>query len=70
MYMNNINGIISKSPNLNIPIISTPDPSLPTMPKAVPQGTWFTGRNMITLGLLLVILALLGMNIFGYFACF
>ena len=68
MYMNNINGIISKSPSLNIPIINTPEPSLPAISKSVPQGTWFTGRNMITLGLLLVILALLGMNIFGYFA--
>ena len=64
MYMNNINGIISKSPALNIPIINTPGPSLPKIPAS--EGTWFTGRNMITLGLLIIILALLGMNIFGY----
>ena len=68
MYMNNINGIVSKGSNLNVPIINTPTPSLPTIDASTPQGTWFTGRNMITLGLLLVILALLGMNIFGYFS--
>ena len=67
MYMNNINGIISKSPSLNIPVYGNASPSLPAMSTPSPQGTWFTGRNMITLGLLLVILALLGMNIFGYF---
>ena len=70
MYMNNINGIITKSSTkLNVPIINVPEPgSLASVDMPTTQGTWFTGRNMITLGLLLVILALLGMNILGYFA--
>ena len=70
--MNNINGIISKTPSLNM---STPNVSFntakvsfktPTIPPAV--ESWFTPRRAITLGLLIVILALLGMNIFGYFS--
>jgi hypothetical protein len=70
--MNNINGIISKTPSLNMPTpnvsFNTPKVSFgtPTMPSA--GESWFTPRRFITLGLLIVILALLGMNIFGYFA--
>ena len=67
MYMNNINGMVSKTSTVKLPSVSVSSIDLNTSP-AIPtnQETWFTGRNMITLGLLLLILALLGMNIFSY----
>ena len=67
MYMNNINGMVSKTSTVKLPSVSVSSIDLNTV-AAVPtnQETWFTGRNMITLGLLLLILALLGMNIFSY----
>ena len=65
--MNNINGMVSKSSTVKLPSVSVSSIDLNTS-TVVPtsQETWFTGRNMITLGLLLLILALLGMNIFSY----
>ena len=67
MYMNNINGMVSKSSTVKLPSVSVSSIDLNTViPGPVSQETWFTGRNMITLGLLLLILALLGMNIFSY----
>jgi len=65
--MNNINGMVSKTSTVKLPSISVSSIDLNT-PSMVPvvQETWFTGRNMITLGLLILILALLGMNIFSY----
>ena len=69
MYMNNINGMVSKTSTVKLPSVSVSSIDLntvaaPTIPTG--QETWFTGRNMITLGLLILILALLGMNIFSY----
>ena len=65
--MNNINGMVSKSSTVKLPSVSVSSIDLNTS-TVVPtsQETWFSGRNMITLGLLLLILALLGMNIFSY----
>ena len=65
--MNNINGMVSKSSTVKLPSVSVSSIDLNTS-TIVPtsQETWFSGRNMITLGLLLLILALLGMNIFSY----
>ena len=59
MYMNNINGMVSKTSTVKLPSVSVSSIDLNTV-AAVPtnQETWFTGRNMITLGLLLLILAL------------
>ena len=68
MYMNDINGIVSKSPNLNVPILASPSVELNTPTPFQHDASWFSGKNLITLGLLIVILALLGMNIFAYFA--
>ena len=67
MYMNDINGMVSKTSTVKLPSVSVSSIDLSTSP-TIPavQGTWFTGRNMITLGLLILILALLGMNIFSY----
>lgn len=97
MYMNTINGIVSKSPSLNgnslnsmannmanninnslnninngmgNAIRSVKIPNTMKQASAVSQtsSSWFTPTKLITIALMLVILALLGMNIFGYMA--
>ena len=50
--MNNINGMVSKSSTVKLPSVSVSSIDLNTS-TVVPtsQETWFSGRNMITLGL-------------------
>ena len=96
MYMNTINGIVSKSPSLNGNSLNSMANNVanninnslnninngmnnaiksvklrsvsPASAVSQASSSWFTPTRLITIALMLVILALLGMNIFGYMA--